>query len=281
MIKELKFESIIDNIIGDINEAKRKSESIFKSGNIKSSGDEVEDLIRDKISLFLPERYLVKQGHIINSKGQVSNQFDLIIFDRLNTPKFFETSNNTVYYPIESVLAVGEIKKTLGPKHLIEFGSKIKYLKEDMERKLISNSAFGGVNGDSSIKDLIHLSTNQKYKNPLFTFIFAIDGKDIHNLEIDDDIKYMPNDIYVLNHGYYLFGKFENGKVMPKIQDECDSIDNLFEIKKNGIQCFAMLLNQLINHLNKCQIEPFSISEYMSDLKKFGVKGSEITRYNI
>lgn len=280
-MKELKFESIIENIIGDINEAKRKSESIYKSGNIKSSGDEVENLIREKISLFLPERYLVKQGHIINSKGQVSNQFDLIIFDRLNTPKFFETSNDTVYYPIESVLAVGEIKKTLGPKHLIEFGKKIKYLKDDMQRELIPNSAFGGINVKSLINDLINFNPDQKFKNPLFTFIFAIDGKDIHNLEIDDNIKHMPNDVYILNYGYYLFGKFENNKIISKNQDECDSITQLFEIKKNGVQCFAMLLNQLITHLNNCNINPFSISHYMSDPEKYGIKGSDLKIYNI
>ena len=150
-----------------------------------------------------------------------------------------------------------------------------------MNRQLIPNSAFGGVNGKSAIKDLIHLTTGQKYKNPLFTFIFAIDGKNIHNLEIDDDIKYMPNDIYVLNHGYYLFGKFENNIVLPKIQDECDSINNLFEIKKPGVQCFAMLLNQLIAHLNKCHIDPFSISQYMSNDEKYGIKGSDLKIYNI
>ncbi|WHT38388.1 hypothetical protein QNH98_15310 [Myroides sp. mNGS23_01] len=114
--KELKFHEIIDNIIGEINEAKRKANSIHAAGNIKSSGDEVENLIREKISLFLPERYLVKQGHIVNAEGKVSNQFDIIIFDRLNTPKFFESKNETVFYPIESVLAVGEIKKLLEVK---------------------------------------------------------------------------------------------------------------------------------------------------------------------
>src|SRR5690606_23898317 len=132
MTKEFKFHEIVDTIIGEINEAKRRSNSIHHAGNIKTSGDEVEDLIREKISLFLPERYLVKQGHIVNSEGTVSNQFDLIIFDRLNTPKFFESKNKTVYYPIESVLAIGEIKKTLRKNDLIEFGKKIKFLKTEM-----------------------------------------------------------------------------------------------------------------------------------------------------
>lgn len=282
MIKELKFKEIIENIIGDINEAKRKSKSIHTAGNIKSSGDEVENLIREKISLFLPERYLVKQGHIINSEGKVSNQFDIIIFDRLNTPKFFESKNETVFYPIESVLAVGEIKKTLRSKDPIEFGKKIRYLKEDMQRKLIENTAFGNnFSNKTLISDLVNMTSERKFKNPLFSFIFAIDEEKIENLEVSSDHKYMPNDIYILNFGYYLFGEIVNGRIVPLLEDENPAIKTLIEVKKAGINCIGTLLNQLINHLNKCHIEPFSISNYMDVKNDFRINGSDVKAYTL
>lgn len=282
MNKELKFKEIIENIIGEINEAKRKSKFIHKAGNIKTSGDEVENLIREKISLFLPERYLVKQGHIINSEGKVSNQFDIIIFDRLNTPKFFEASNETVYYPIESVLAVGEIKKTLRSKDPIEFGKKIRYLKEDMQRKLIVNTAFGNkISNSTLIADLINMTSERKFKNPLFSFIFAIDEEKIENLEVSEGHKYMPNDIYVLNYGYYLFGEIKDGTIVSMLEDENPMIKTLIEVKKPGINCIGTLLNQLINHLNKCHIEPFSISNYLDTKTDFRITGSDIKAYTL
>jgi len=282
MIKELKFHKIIENIIGDINEAKRKASSIHSAGNIKSSGDEVEELIREKISLFLPERYLVKQGHIINAEGKVSNQFDIIIFDRLNTPKFFETQNNTVFYPIESVLAVGEIKKNLRNKDLIEFGSKIKFLKEDMKRKLIPNSVFDGVlNDESSLSDIINMQTDRKFKNSLFSFVFAIDVHNIDSLKFDDNFKYMPNDVYILNHSIFLTGKIEDKKLIHQLEDEYERVDGFVHIKKSGVLCMATLFNHLINHLNKSRIEPFSISEYMMDKEIYGIQGKDITTYLI
>lgn len=282
MIKELKFKEIVENIIGEINEAKRKANSIHSAGNIKSSGDEVENLIREKISLFLPERYLVKQGHIINSEGKVSNQFDIIIFDRLNTPKFFESKNETVFYPIESVLAVGEIKKTLRSKDAIEFGRKIKFLKDDMNRKLIKNTVFGGeLSNDASLSDMINMTTDRKYKNPLFSFIFAIDEEKILDLEVDNYHKNMPNDIYVLNYEFYLFGNIENGHVISKLEDETPIINSLVEVKKPGAICLAIMLNQLISHLNKCYIEPFSISEYIANKDDFGILGSEVKTYTL
>jgi hypothetical protein len=280
-MKELKFEQIIETIIGDINEAKRKSGAIHSAGNIKASGDEVEDLIREKISLFLPERYIVKQGHIVNSEGKVSPQLDIIIFDRLNTPKFFETQNNTVFYPIESVLAIGEIKKTLRPKDIIEFGKKIKFLKEDMKRTLIPNTVFGrSINNESTLSDIVNMRTDRKYKNPLFSFVFAIDVENIDSLEVDDENKFMPNDIYILNDSMFLAGKVENNKIVYQLEDENGEIENLIHIKKSGILCLATLFNQLIDHLNKCYIEPFSVSAYMADKNIFGTYGKDIKVYD-
>jgi len=282
MIKELKFREIIVAIIGEINEAKRSSGTIHSAGNIKASGDEVEDLIREKISLFLPERYLVKQGHVVNSDGKVSNQFDIIIFDRLNTPKFFESKNKTVFYPIESVLAVGEIKKTLRKNDLLDFGKKIKYLKQDMQRTLIPNSVYNGqINDKTSFADIVGMRTDRKYKNPLFSFLFAIDEEDIHKLQIDDDGKYMPNDVYIMNYGYLLYGNLDNKRINTFVEDEKPNMDTWIDIKKPGINCLAMMFNQIIEHLNKCQIEPFSISHYMSDPEDFGIMGKDVKIYGV
>jgi hypothetical protein len=282
MNKELKFRKIIESIIDEINEAKRSSETIHSAGNIKASGDEVENLIREKISLFLPERYLVKQGHIVNSEGRVSNQFDIIIFDRLNTPKFFESKNNTVFYPIESVLAVGEIKKTLRKNDLIDFGKKIKYLKVDMNRKLIQNTIYNGnLNNNTTFSDIVNMKPNRRFKNPLFSFLFAIDEGEIEDLMRSNDNRFMPNDTYILNYGFLLLGDIENNLIISKLEDEGASMEKLLVVKKPGVNCLAMMFKQLIDHLNSCYIEPFSISNYMMDENDFGIFGRDVKTYNI
>lgn len=278
MIKELKFKDIINGIIDDIIDAKEKSSKLHSAGDIRASGDEVEDLIREKISLFLPERYLVRQGHIVNSEGKVSQQFDIIIFDRLSTPKFFESRNKTVFYPIESVLAVGEIKKTLRSNDLIDFGKKIKNLKVDLKRKLISNSAYGKkITNQTTIADMVTMSSDRKFKNPLFSFLFAIDVDNIGNLLFDDECEYMPNDIYILNYGYYIYGFTDDKSIKSKIEDESPIMDSWVRVRVPGAICLAMLFNQLIDHLNKCHIDPFSISNYIADDDDFLVRGSDVS----
>ncbi|NQV17276.1 MAG: hypothetical protein HQ534_01855 [Armatimonadetes bacterium] len=282
MIKELKFKQIVNEIISDINNAKTRSENIHKAGNIKSSGNEVEDLIREKISLFLPERYLVKQGHIVNSEGKVSNQLDIIIFDRLNTPKFFESSDKSVFYPIESVLAIGEIKKTLRKNDIIEFRKKIKYLKVDMKRKLIDNTVYGGkIKSNSKMSDIVNMRTDKKFKNPLFSFMFSIDAEDFDGLLFDDECNYLPNDIYILNEGFFLYADLINKQLLTKVEDEKSPMESWAVIKEPGIKTMAMMFNQLIIHLNCCRIEPFSISNYMMSKDDFGVKHTNISSFDL
>lgn len=283
MNKELHFHQIIEGIIEQINSCKKSSENIFKAGDIKSSGIEVEDFIREKISLFLPERYLVKQGHVVNADGKVSPQLDVIIFDRLNTPKFFESRDNTVFYPIESVLAIGEIKKTLRESDVVDFGKKIKFIKDDMERKLVKNTIFEGIKDETSFFDLVHMRSDRKNKNPLFSFVFAIDHVKPNDpsFKLSDTGQFMPNDIYVLNTGYYLFGTIINGSIRSHLEDEDGNFNELLEIKKPGIHCLSTLLFQLVEHLNKCYVEPFSIANYISNQEIYTIEGENINRYSL
>lgn len=253
----------MDTMIDDINIAKQKANKIHKSGDIRGSGDQVEVMIRDMISLFLPEKYLVREGHIIDEVGNVSNQFDIIIFDRLNTPKFFETETKTVYYPIECVLAVGEIKKTLKPNHTIEFAKKLLHLKTEMKRKLVENSLFGGLKPDANFLDATKISMNQKYKNPLYSFIFAIDG-DTEKALIGKDKNIFSNDVIVINNAYMYPANRNNSFITPLAFEDGEEINELHTITSSPSDLLARFLDRLIKHLNKCYIEPISITRYIT-----------------
>ncbi len=151
-----------------------------------------------------------------------------------------------------------------------------------MNRKLIKNTVFGGqLSNDASFTNLINMPTDRKNKNPLFSSIFAIDEEKILDVEVDDNHKNMPNDIYVLNYGFYLFACIENGCIVSKLEDENPEINSLAEVKKPGALCLATMLNQLISHLKKCYIELFSISEYIANKEDFGIMGSEVKAFTL
>lgn len=58
---------------------------------------------------YLPERYTVDSGFIVDYKGNISEQVDIVIYDRHFTPFIFR-GENTVYIPAEGVYAVFEVK---------------------------------------------------------------------------------------------------------------------------------------------------------------------------
>ena len=275
MDKKADFKDLLTQKIQDIFAANDRASFVHGTSNIHESGMEVENCIRDTISYFLPEKYLVKQGHIIDALGNVSGQLDVIIFDRMNTPKFFETSGNTVYYPIESVLAVGEIKKTLRRNDAIDFQKKIIKIKKEMNRKLIPNPVYEGKIGDNvSLYDMVFMRTDSKYKNPLFTFIIAITSE---SEDFADDIPFnkagcFPDEIHVLKKGGCFYGNMNEGKFVTSVEDEISENGKFLIVTAEPELIFARLLNGLLGNLSRSFIEPFTIANYIQNPEVFGYK---------
>lgn len=71
-----------------------------------------EELIKKWLRIFIPDMFGISSGFIINSKGQISTQCDLIIYDREKTPKI-ETIENQRFFPVETVILIGEIKSDI------------------------------------------------------------------------------------------------------------------------------------------------------------------------
>lgn len=75
-------------------------------------GDNSENAWLEFFSKYLPARYRCDKGHVIDSKGQCSEQIDLIVYDNYFSP-FLLNDKNTKYIPAESVYAVFESKPEL------------------------------------------------------------------------------------------------------------------------------------------------------------------------
>ena len=71
-----------------------------------------ESLLRELLSTFLPEAYGVSQGFIVAPDGEVSKQCDVIIYVRYYTPAI-RTPEQQRFFPVESVVAVGEVKSVI------------------------------------------------------------------------------------------------------------------------------------------------------------------------
>lgn len=90
--------------------------------NIKHSGtkgDATELCWLEMLNSYLPQRYHTAKAFVLDSKGQVSDQIDIVIFDRQYSPFLFN-QDNALYVPAESVYAAIEVKQDID-KTVIEY----------------------------------------------------------------------------------------------------------------------------------------------------------------
>jgi hypothetical protein len=100
-----------------------------------TKGDAFEDIWIDYLRTYLPNRYCVDKAIIIDSRGNKSQQIDLVIYDQTYTPFVF-IQKNTKYIPAEGVYAVFEVKPELNKKYILYSGDKVESV-----RKLYRTSA--------------------------------------------------------------------------------------------------------------------------------------------
>ncbi len=104
-------------------------------GHAGTQGSVNEDHWIDVFRAYLPDRYKVETGIVIDSTGGRSDQIDVIIFDRHFTPTLLDQQRHR-YIPAEAVYAVFESKPHFDKSYLEYAGQKAASV-----RKLLRTSA--------------------------------------------------------------------------------------------------------------------------------------------
>lgn len=80
-------------------------------------GEYRESITKDFLSAFVPQRMGIDSGFVVTPSGGISTQCDLVIYDKSVTP-LLKSENLQRFFPVESVVAVGEIKSVLSLSEL-------------------------------------------------------------------------------------------------------------------------------------------------------------------
>ena len=117
----------IKNLFLDLQDIMKKQLSLTR-GNVAhpgSKGDASEQEWIDWHREYLPSRYKIDKAFAIDHKGDLSEQMDVVIYDRQYSPFVF-VKKDLKYIPAESIYAVFEVKQELNKKHLEYASKKIK-----------------------------------------------------------------------------------------------------------------------------------------------------------
>ena len=102
-----------------------------------------ETVTKDFLRFVIPRNVDIASGFIITSTNNRSTQCDIILFDKMVTP-LYRDDDRQVFFPIETVCGIGEVKSTLSKSEFTLALNKLarnKALGEDANRGTIIKSA--------------------------------------------------------------------------------------------------------------------------------------------
>lgn len=101
---------LLANLHNDIERRLQSAREAF--GHPVTKGDASEHVWLELLKKYLPHRYQAAKAHVVDSKGNFSNQIDVVVFDRQYSPFIFHHEAQTII-PAESVYAAFEAKQSI------------------------------------------------------------------------------------------------------------------------------------------------------------------------
>ncbi len=118
--KKVEIKEIFSGLQGQMEAKLTFNKEVLTHPVTKGDASELEWI--EMLGTYLPKRYCVSKAQIIDYEGNVSEQIDIVIYDRHYSP-FILHQNGATYIPAESVYAVIEVKPKIDTG-TIEYASK-------------------------------------------------------------------------------------------------------------------------------------------------------------
>ena len=126
------------------------AKSITHSGVM---GEVNEQHFIDVLRKYLPKRYEVAHGIVIDCNGATSDQIDIIIFDQQYTPTLLDQQSHR-FVPAEAVYCVLEVKPTISKPYLDYAGAKAESVRR-LERTSVPITHAGGEHPPKPLFDVV------------------------------------------------------------------------------------------------------------------------------
>src|SRR5205085_9145891 len=86
-------------------------------GHPGTKGDASEAVWLELLQTYLPKRYSATTAHVVDSSGVLSEEIDVVVFDRQYSPFIFKFQGQTII-PAESVYAAFEAKQSINAEEV-------------------------------------------------------------------------------------------------------------------------------------------------------------------
>jgi hypothetical protein len=162
-----------------------------------------EKICKKFLRLFTPHSLAIDTGFIVDANGSISNQCDIIIYDADITPLDITASG---FFPVETVVAVGEMKSVIQKETLKEALIKLTNVKR-MRQEIKTPSI---LKRDRSL-GISSFDPKANHYDQIFTFLICEKYDQHHKIENEIEDVYKDIDAH-LRHNVVL--SLENGALL-------------------------------------------------------------------
>jgi hypothetical protein len=135
------LQQLLATLHEDIHQRLELSRKSFSHPTTK--GDASEKVWLEMLQNYLPQRYEAQTAHVVDSEGVVSDQIDVVVFDRQYSPFILHYQGQRVV-PAESVYAVFEAKQSISAEQVKYAQGKISSVRK-LHRTSLPIPHAGGV----------------------------------------------------------------------------------------------------------------------------------------
>jgi hypothetical protein len=140
-----------------------------------------EDVVRGFLKDYLPKRFGVGSGFVVDAAGAVSRQLDAVVYDQLAAPTFPVTDTQR-FYPAEAVAGAISIKSSLTSQTLTDVAENLASVAQlDRFASGRPEVVFGGVPAFQ------HSAFSGAPANPIFAACFAFESTRLETLAVNLD----------------------------------------------------------------------------------------------
>lgn len=222
--------------------------------HIRYKGDARENILRDFLCKngILPKKYYIPDTstRVVSSHGFSTEEIDILLIDKNEAMTLMDRHNSIATYPIECCYGIIQVKSKLTSAEL--------------------KKAFDNI---SSFKRLKKLNDKPRFNSLIsdygFGIIFAYDSalkweaivKQLEKLSSKNKPDILPNAIFILNKGFFIWGDEKNASCLNEFINLFDQI-KVYGFPDRNNQCLYNFYSILITLLRKCVIDDIPIDAY-------------------
>lgn len=238
-----------------------------------ANGSSKEKSVISKLKDILPKGIEVGKGFVYDSYGQVSNQCDIVIYEKDFCIKLaINDDEENSYYNCESVIAVGEIKSCIGERELVDCCKK--FVNLNKLKRYVDSENLSSNRQYMSKMALSHNFNNAEIERTQFDRIYKFILCEKNNLSFEKILEIIKNNIKFKDELFNTFLDLKGRHILfsndGKISLSPYLSDTIFE--NNNKNNFTYFIYNLIFFINHGTTVPLNYEIYFRNNRDMEVK---------